>query len=156
VLALSYPTTEQVAARYTAALAGKVVIDIANPADLATFDPTTEPGTSAAEQLAAKIPGARIVKAFNTTFAGNLVAGQAAGAPLDVLIASDDAQAKQAVADLATSGGLHPINAGPTDPPRRLEPEFSVMDKDHLHRELKTLSVRGTLVRRQGLEPRTR
>ena len=41
----------------------------------------------AAEEVAAAAPGARVVKAFNTTFAGTLVAGQAGGAPLDVFIA---------------------------------------------------------------------
>ena len=79
------------------------------------------PGTSAAEQIAAAAPGARVVKAFNTTFAGNLVAGEAGGAPLDVFIAGDDADARQAVADLAVSGGLRPIDAGPLRRARELE-----------------------------------
>ncbi len=71
------------------------------------------PGTSAAEQIAAAAPTARVVKAFNTTFARTLIAGQVGGASLDVFIAGDDAAAKQAVTDLATSGGLRPIDAGP-------------------------------------------
>jgi predicted dinucleotide-binding enzyme len=87
-----------------------------------TFDSlVVPPGTSAAERIAAAAPGARVVKAFNTTFAGNLVAGAAGGAPLDVFIAGDDARAKQAVADLAASGGLRPIDAGPLRRARELE-----------------------------------
>src|SRR5256885_1914324 len=103
-------------------LAGKVVVDISNPVDFATFDSLVVPaGTSAAEQIAAAAPGARVVKAFNTTFAGNLVAGEAGGAPLDVFVAGDDADAKQAVADLAASGGRRPIGAGPRPRPRGRE-----------------------------------
>ena len=36
-------------------------------------------------------PGARVVKAFNTTFVGTLVAGQAGDVPLDVFIAGASA-----------------------------------------------------------------
>jgi NADPH-dependent F420 reductase len=122
VLALPFTAAEEVAAANRAELAGKVVVDISNPVDFATFDSlVVPPGTSAAEQIAAAAPGARVVKAFNTTFAGNLVAGQGGGAPLDVFIAGDDAGAKQAVADLAASGGLRPIDAGPLRRARELE-----------------------------------
>jgi 8-hydroxy-5-deazaflavin:NADPH oxidoreductase len=62
-----------------------------------------------------------VVKAFNTTFAGNLVTGQAGGAPLDVFIAGDDAEAKRAIADLAVSGGMRAIDAGPLKRARELE-----------------------------------
>jgi predicted dinucleotide-binding enzyme len=66
-------------------LAGKVVVDIANPLN-ETFDGlATAPGTSAAEEVAASAPpGARVVNAFFTTLSGTLVEGQVAGQPLDV------------------------------------------------------------------------
>ena len=122
VLALPYAAAEEVAAANRDELAGKTVVDISNPVDFSTFDSlVVPPGTSAAEQIAAAAPGARVVKAFNTTFAGNLEAGEAGGAPLDVFIAGDDAEAKQAVADLAASGGLRPIDAGPLRRARELE-----------------------------------
>jgi predicted dinucleotide-binding enzyme len=122
VLALPYQAARQAAAQYAAALSGKTLIDISNPVDLSASDSLiVAPGTSAAEQIAAAAPAARVVKAFNTTFAGTLIAGQAGGAPLDVFIAGDDAAAKQAVTDLATSGGLHPIDAGPLKRARELE-----------------------------------
>jgi len=122
VLALPYAAAEEVAAANRDELAGKTVVDISNPVDFSTFDSlVVPPGTSAAEQIAAAAPGARVVKAFNTTFAGTLVAGEAGGVPLDVFIAGDDAEAKQAVADLAASGGLRPIDAGPLRRARELE-----------------------------------
>jgi hypothetical protein len=44
------------------------------------------------------------VKAFNTTFAPTLVAGEVAGQQLDVLIAGDDDEAKTRVAETDESG----------------------------------------------------
>jgi len=122
VLALPYPAGQQVAEQYAAALSGKTLVDISNPVDLATFDSlAVEPGTSAAEQIAAAAPSAHVVKAFNTTFAGNLVAGAGGGATLDVFVAGDDATAKKLVTELASSGGLRPIDAGPLKRARELE-----------------------------------
>lgn len=66
--------------------------------------------------------GAKVVKAFNTTFAGTLTGGQVAGQQLDVLIAGDDELAVKAVSDFAAAGGLNPIVVGPQVPPRRLKP----------------------------------
>jgi predicted dinucleotide-binding enzyme len=121
VLALKYPITMEVATQYASVLDGKVVIDIANPANWDTYDPATSTGTSAAEELANKIPGARVVKAFNTTFSTSLMDGRADGQSLDVFIASDDAQAKKTVAEFAVSGGLNPIDVGPLRHARALE-----------------------------------
>jgi predicted dinucleotide-binding enzyme len=81
---------------------------------------TVEAG-SAAQELAQKAPGARIVKAFNTTFAGTLMAGGAAGQPLDVFIASDDEDAKAKVRRLVEEGGQRAVDAGPLALARQLE-----------------------------------
>jgi len=99
-----------------------VVVDISNPLNQ-TFDGlATAPGTSAAEELAASAPaGTRVVKAFNTTFAGTLVEGQVAGQPLDVLIAGDDEGAKETVAQLVRDRGLRAIDVGALERARHLE-----------------------------------
>jgi len=61
----------------------------------------TAPDSSSAEDVAKAIAsGAKVVKAFNTTFAGTLIAGQVAGQQLDVFIAGDDLDAKNKVAQL--------------------------------------------------------
>src|SRR6266566_7176053 len=74
----------------------------------------TPPGSSDAEEIARMVPpGARVVKAFNTTFARTLVAGTVAGQPLDVFITGDDAAAKATVSQLVEAGGLRAIDAGP-------------------------------------------
>jgi 8-hydroxy-5-deazaflavin:NADPH oxidoreductase len=61
------------------------------------------------------------VKAFNTTFAPTLVAGQVAGQPLDVFLAGDDEGAKRTVAALVRAGGLNAIDAGALERARQLE-----------------------------------
>jgi predicted dinucleotide-binding enzyme len=62
-----------------------------------------------------------VVKAFNTTFAGTLVAGAVEGLPLDVFVASDSDEAKAAVVSFVTDAGLRPIDVGPLRRARELE-----------------------------------
>lgn len=123
VLALPYPAGRDAVADYGTALTGSVLVDICNPVDFATLDAlVVPPGTSAAEQIAAEAaPGAPVVKAFNTTLANTLVGGRVAGQPLDVLIAGDEGEAKLTVAELASSGGLRPLDVGPLRRARELE-----------------------------------
>ena len=121
VPAVWYQALDDVLGRYGAQLAGKVIVDITNPVDPQTFQPLTVPAGSAAEEIAEKAPDAKVVKAFNTTFAGSLVAGQVDGQPLDVFVASDDDEAKQLVIRLAEDGGLRAVDAGPLAHAHQLE-----------------------------------
>ena len=121
VLAVPYPALGDVLGRYGGELAGRIVIDITNPLDFGTFEPIHPAAGSAAQEIAAAQPPARVVKAFNTTFAGTLVSGVVAGQPLDVFLAGDDEQAKAAVAALVEAGGLRAIDAGPLRRARELE-----------------------------------
>ena len=84
VLAVWYGTNIEIAKQLGDKLAGKVVVDIANPLN-ASFDGlATAPDSSSAEDLAeALVAGAKVVKAFNTTYASTLLAGQVDGQPLD-------------------------------------------------------------------------
>jgi NADPH-dependent F420 reductase len=123
VLAVPYEAAEPVMQRYGEGLSGKVVVDITNPVDWQTFDGlVTPPDSSAAEEISKSAPeGARVVKAFNTTFAGTLAEGRVAGQPLDVYVAGDDGEAKEAVARLVRDGGLVAVDAGPLRRARQLE-----------------------------------
>jgi NADPH-dependent F420 reductase len=122
VLALWYGTNIEIAKQLGTKLAGKVVVDIANPLN-STFDGlATAPDSSSAEDVAKAIAsGAKVVKAFNTTYASTLLAGQVAGQPLDVFIAGDDADAKNKVAELVKDGGMRPIDTGPLSRARQIE-----------------------------------
>jgi 8-hydroxy-5-deazaflavin:NADPH oxidoreductase len=115
VLAVPYPAAAPLIEQYGDQLAGKVVVDITNPINVETFDGlVTPPDSSAAQEIAKAAPDdARVVKAFNTTFAGTLVEGQVKDQPLDVFIAGDDADAKNTVAGIVQAGGLRPIDVGP-------------------------------------------
>jgi predicted dinucleotide-binding enzyme len=121
VLAVWYQVLDDVLGRYGDQLDGKVVIDITNPVDPQTFQPLNVEAGSAAQEIAQKAPGARVAKAFNTTFAGTLVEGQVAGQPLDVFVASDDDGAKAVLRELAKDSGLRAVDAGPLAVARQLE-----------------------------------
>jgi hypothetical protein len=123
VFAVYYPGIKDAVRQYADQLAGKVVVDITNPVNTQTWDRlATPPGTSSAEEVAQLVPqGTPVVKAFNTTFAPTLVAGEVAGQQLDVLIAGDDDAAKQKVAQLVSDGGLRPLDVGPLARAQQLE-----------------------------------
>lgn len=122
ILASWYGANLDLAQKLGPALDGKIVVDISNSLNERYDGLVTPPGTSAAETIRAALPpGAKVVKAFNTTFAGTLVTGQVAGQPLDVFIAGDDPKAKETVATLVRGGGLHPIDVGALERARQLE-----------------------------------
>ena len=122
VLAVPHPAVAAVIAARGASLAGKVVVDITNPLDFSTFDSLTVPADgSAAGEIAAALPDSRVLKAFNTTFAGTLAAGTVGPLPTTVLIAGDDADAKALLAGIVTAGGLRAVDAGTLRRARELE-----------------------------------
>jgi hypothetical protein len=122
VLAVPYPAIADVLAAHGEHLAGKVVVDITNPLNFETFDGlTVAADSSATAELAAALPASRVVKAFNTTFAGTLAAGVVGPLTTTVLIAGDDADAKATLADVVRAGGLTAIDAGSLRRARELE-----------------------------------
>jgi predicted dinucleotide-binding enzyme len=86
VLAVWYGTNIELVKQLGAKLAGKIVVDIANPLN-ASFDGlATAPDSSSAEDVARAVAsGAKVVKAFNTTYATTLLSGEVAGQPLQSL-----------------------------------------------------------------------
>jgi len=122
VLAVPYPAVEQVIAQRGAQLAGKVVVDITNPLNFETFDSLTVPAdSSAAAEIAAALPESRVIKAFNTNFAGTLAAGTVGGRPTTVLLAGDDADAKAVLVGVISAAGLRAVVAGGLKRARELE-----------------------------------
>jgi predicted dinucleotide-binding enzyme len=88
---------------------GKILVDATN-----RFGPGLSmlPGESAAEELA-RLTGARVVKAFNTIGAEHYLAPRIGGEVASMLVAADDAEAKQVVWGLAEQLGFAPVDAGP-------------------------------------------
>lgn len=96
---------------------GKLVIDVTNPLTPDYSSLATE-GTSAAEQLQAWLPGARVAKAFNTLFAS------AQAQPSDTIqapVAADDPKAKRQVISLVEAMGFSPLDVGGLRMARYLE-----------------------------------
>lgn len=112
---------QAVAKEFSSAAAGKIVVDISNPVDFKTFQLIPEPGVAGAETVAALFADSKVVKAFNTIFAGTFPSGKVGDLPLDVFIAGDDEAAKRTVAQLVTDGGMRPLDVGPLKNARHLE-----------------------------------
>ncbi|HWJ96337.1 MAG TPA: NADPH-dependent F420 reductase [Telluria sp.] len=104
-------------------LDGRVVVDITNPLTADYMGLTIGHATSAAEEIAKAVPGAHVVKAFNTVFASVLAEGpQVAGQRVPVFYASDSEQGRALVRSLVDSIGFAPVDAGPLKNARYLEP----------------------------------
>ena len=105
-------------------LNGKVVIDITNPLSADYMELTLGHSTSAAEEIAKAVPGAEVVKAFNTIFAQVLSDGAdfGNGQTVPVFVASDSERAKQTAKALAESIGFATVDAGGLKNARYLEP----------------------------------
>ena len=109
ILAVLFDSAVSIVSEYGDALAGKIIVDITNPFN-ATADGLAIPAdTSIAQMVAEAAPAsAHVVKAFNTLFRDVL----AAGGPLDVFIAGDDAKGKASVSAFIESLGLRPLDVG--------------------------------------------
>ena len=122
VLAVPYAAVASIADARSAELDGKIVVDITNPVNFETFDGLVVPAdSSATATIAARLPGSRVIKAFNTNFASTLSTGTIGSQPTTVLIAGDDVDAKQTLAGIVTAGGLKAIDAGALSRARELE-----------------------------------
>ncbi|HKF85290.1 MAG TPA: prephenate dehydrogenase/arogenate dehydrogenase family protein [Candidatus Limnocylindrales bacterium] len=120
VLAVPYTALADVAAEIAPVAEGKIVIDPSNPIK-SDYSGLALSDTSGAEELARLLPNSKVVKAFNTVFAGNAANPGALGYQLDSLFATDDDAAKDAVCGLSSSIGFRPIHVGPLVASRELE-----------------------------------
>jgi NADPH-dependent F420 reductase len=120
LLAVPGNAVRQIADELDGALKAKILIDATNPLNDTYTDLAIE-GDSGAADLQRRVPGAFVVKAFNTVFASRHAKPAEGGAPLDAFIAGDDDAAKAKVAELASSLGYHPIDAGSLRMARALE-----------------------------------
>jgi len=122
IFTLPYTGIPDVIKAYNTQLSDKILVDISNPVDLKTFELTTPAGSSGAEEIAKLLPkGAKLIKAFNTTFAGILADRTVAGKWVDVFVAGDDQKAKKIVMRLVSDGALRAIDVGPLKHARQLE-----------------------------------
>jgi 8-hydroxy-5-deazaflavin:NADPH oxidoreductase len=121
VLAVPAGAVPDVASEVASVAAGKVVIDATNPLNETFSDLVIGPTTSGGEAVAQLLPGAAVVKAFNTVVAGRIGSPDEQGVPLDAFYAGDDDEAKAVVREFVASLGYRPIDAGGLRMSRTLE-----------------------------------
>lgn len=124
LLALPFAEVLPTLSPHEVALDGKVVVDVTNPITPDHRDLTVGHHDSGAEQIARAFPRARLVKAFNATFAEIYAARTARidDRTLAVFYAGDDASAKATVGELIRRLGFDAVDAGPLRNARYLEP----------------------------------
>lgn len=101
-------------------LSGTIVVDCTNGIG-AGLRMTAPLGTSGTEQLAARTPGARVVRAFNQQGAETLRDARFDGLRAASFVAGDDEAARQTVLALSRDIGLDSIDAGPIPAARALD-----------------------------------
>jgi 8-hydroxy-5-deazaflavin:NADPH oxidoreductase len=122
-------------------LAGKVVIDAINPLTFGARGLELAIGhtDSAGEQVQRWLPGARVVKAFNSVGYAQMFKPDFPGGPPDMFICGNDDAAKKTVTDILMSFGWSIIDIGGIEGARLLEPlcvlwiDYAMRAQSHSH-----------------------
>ena len=124
-------------------LRGKIVMDAMNPYNPAGgfFDLG---GSTSSEIVLRRMPGARLVKAFNTIYYEHLATRGRKDVPLEdrhaIYIAGDDAQAKEIVAGLIREIGFAPVDTGSLREGGCLQqPDSAIYNETYTAREAVTI-----------------
>jgi hypothetical protein len=130
IILFSFPwISREDALKAAGPISGKIVIDCTNPLTRDFDGLAVGCTTSGGEELARMVPGARVVKAFNTVFAevyhtpSRLYGSRRA----TMFYCGDDREAKADVSKLIQHVGFEPIDAGPLSTARYLEPMAMLM-----------------------------
>lgn len=113
---------------------GKIVIDAMNPYT-ATGGQFDLGDSTSSEETAKRLPGARLVKAFNTIWAKHLESQGNTDLPIDerrvIFVAGDDAEAKEVVEKLIDEIGFSPVDTGSLrEGGRRQQPGSDIYNRD--------------------------
>jgi 8-hydroxy-5-deazaflavin:NADPH oxidoreductase len=120
VLAVPWPAIPDVIKQFDN-WPSKIIVDCTNPL---TNELELAQGfnTSAGEQTASLAKSKKVVKAFNTTGAGNMENTKYDGKPITMFFATDDGAAQKVGEQLVRDAGFEPVFAGPLKQSRYLEP----------------------------------
>jgi len=120
-------------------LRGRIVIDAMNPyrADGGFYDLG---GSTSSEEVLKRIPGVRLVKAFNTIYYVHLASRGRNDLPMEqrhtIYVAGDDAEAKRIVSRLIEEIGFAAVDTGTLKQGGRLqEPDSPIYNKTYNQRE---------------------
>jgi NADPH-dependent F420 reductase len=103
-------------------LSGKIIVDPTNPL-VRRDDGKLGIGIdgSNAEIIQAVVPGADVVKAFNTLGWRTMVDPESTGGPVSIPLVGDSSEAKAKIAEIVASMDLEPIDVGPLRNARHVE-----------------------------------
>lgn len=121
IVAVPFTAEKEVAQKIKEVANQKIVISISNPLNSTYNGLVTASDTSAAEELQKLLPNAKVVKAFNTTFAADFSSPVIDDKQVDAFIAGNDESALQAAAELVSTAGFNPLVAGDLTVSRTLE-----------------------------------
>jgi predicted dinucleotide-binding enzyme len=133
VVLLAVPWRKPEALPSPDAVAGKIVIDAMNPyAEGGGLEDLG--GLTSSEHTAKRLPGARIVKAFNTIWYKHLAANGRKDLPVDkrhaIFVSGDDDDAKQVVKRLIEDIGFGPVDLGSlSEGGRRQQPGAAIYNQ---------------------------
>ncbi|HEY2393799.1 MAG TPA: NADPH-dependent F420 reductase [Candidatus Angelobacter sp.] len=139
VVLLAVPWRSPEALPHPELLRNKIVIDAMNPyrPDGGFYDLE---GSTSSEIVLKRIPGSRLVKAFNTIYYVHLAERGRKDLPLDdrhtIYVAGDDTEAKQVVARLIEEIGFAPVDTGSLREGGRIqEPDSPIYNQTYNARE---------------------
>lgn len=121
ILAIPYEAEQRFAEEVGDALGDRIVVSLTNPLTKTLDDVVTPHDESAAEHLAALMPHARVVKAFNSLSAAAFDTPLTGRAIFDTFVASNDREAAREVERVITSIGFRPWYVGDLILSRTLE-----------------------------------
>ncbi len=139
VVLLAVPWRTPEALPHPDLLRGKIVIDAMNPyrPDGGFYDLG---GSTSSEEVLKRIPGARLIKAFNTIYYVHLAGRGRKDLPVDerhtIYVAGDDADAKKVVARLIEEIGFAAVDTGSLREGGRMQqPDSPIYNKTYNGRE---------------------
>jgi predicted dinucleotide-binding enzyme len=123
ILAVRGSASVDVVSGLAAELEGKVLVDATHPLDTSTAPPGLFVGTtdSLGEQVQRAVPGARVVKAYNTVGNALMVDPDLPGGPPTMFVAGNDADAKTTVSEMLRATGWDVADLGGIEASRWLE-----------------------------------
>jgi 8-hydroxy-5-deazaflavin:NADPH oxidoreductase len=124
---------------------GKIVVDATNHYKAEGFGLHDLGNSTSSEEIAKHVPGARVVKAFNTIYYKTLASeGKTSkDGRLAIFLAGDDEHAKQVVAKLIEDIGFAPVDAGSLrEGGRKLEPGSPLYNKPMTGEEASAMLVK--------------
>lgn len=123
------------------AVRGKIVMDTCNPypeRDGEVAEEVIRSGKGTGVWTAQQLPGARIVRAFNSVRASTLESqARRKGDPVGVPLASDDAEALEEVSRLVRDAGFGPVIVGKLEDARRFDRGTETYTSDASEPELR-------------------